>query len=114
MADLNSFNRAFISFKVSFLFIRNSYLGGGTDYYKAKGENLYYYDVNSLYPYAMLNDMPLNIIKKYKKGSIMPELKEFFGFARAEIELPINANIINPLLPMKYNNKTIFPGPGSK
>ena len=46
-------------------FIRCGYYGGVTDYYKAYGENLYYYDVNSLYPFAMLNNMPLNIIKTY-------------------------------------------------
>jgi hypothetical protein len=34
-------------------FIRPGYYGGGTDVYKAYGELLYYYDVNSLYPYAM-------------------------------------------------------------
>ena len=27
-------------------FIRRGYFGGGTDYYKAYGENLYYYDIN--------------------------------------------------------------------
>lgn len=26
--------------------------------YKAHGEDLYYYDVNSLYPFTSLNDMP--------------------------------------------------------
>lgn len=34
-------------------FIRNSYYGGGTDVYKAYGKNIHYYDVNSLYPFAM-------------------------------------------------------------
>ena len=47
-------------------FIRKSYLGGATDYYKAYGKDLYYYDVNSLYPYAMLKPMPLNLIKTHK------------------------------------------------
>lgn len=36
-------------------FIRNGYYGGATDYYKLKGKILHYYDVNSLYPKAMLN-----------------------------------------------------------
>jgi hypothetical protein len=35
-------------------FIRRGYFGGGTDYYKAYGENLHYYDVNSLYPYSSI------------------------------------------------------------
>ncbi|GER42509.1 DNA polymerase [Striga asiatica] len=34
-------------------FIRRAYYGGHTDVYKPYGENLYYYDVNSLYPYVM-------------------------------------------------------------
>lgn len=88
------------------LFIRNSYLGGATDYYKAYGENLYYYDVNSLYPFAMLNDMPLNIDKQYSDMSNI-KLEDFFGFCEAEITSP--DNIINPLLPYKFNDKTIYP-----
>lgn len=34
-------------------FIRSGYYGGHTDAYKKYGENLYYYDVNSLYPFIM-------------------------------------------------------------
>ena len=34
-------------------FIRRAYYGGHVDVYKPKGEKLYYYDVNSLYPYIM-------------------------------------------------------------
>jgi len=33
-------------------FSRNGYFGGGTDVYIAYGQNIYYYDVNSLYPFA--------------------------------------------------------------
>ncbi|MCH91257.1 DNA polymerase [Trifolium medium] len=33
--------------------IRRGYYGGHADVYIPKGENLYYYDVNSLYPYIM-------------------------------------------------------------
>jgi hypothetical protein len=43
-------------------YIRLGYFGGATDHYKQYGENLYHYDVNSLYPFVMLNDMPLNHI----------------------------------------------------
>ena len=40
--------------------IRGSYYGGITEVYIPKNDRelLYYYDVNSLYPYAALNDMP--------------------------------------------------------
>jgi DNA polymerase type B, organellar and viral len=91
------------------LFIRKSYLGGATDYYKAYGENLHYYDVNSLYPYVMLKDLPLDLDKKYSNQEQMSNinLKDFFGFALAEVICP--DNIINPLLPVSYNGKTIFP-----
>lgn len=34
-------------------FVRRGYYGGHADVYKTKGENFYYYDVNSLYPYVM-------------------------------------------------------------
>jgi hypothetical protein len=44
------------------LFIRQAYYGGGTDVYKLYGKNIHYYDVNSLYPFAMLNDMPHDLI----------------------------------------------------
>lgn len=94
------------------LFIRKSYLGGATDYYKAYGENLHSAkadDVNSLYPYVMLKDLPLDLDKKYSNQEQMSNinLKDFFGFALAEVICP--DNIINPLLPVSYNGKTIFP-----
>jgi len=34
-------------------FIRRAYYGGHTDVYMPYGENLYYYDVNSLYPFGL-------------------------------------------------------------
>lgn len=43
-------------------FIRQGYLGGATDYYRLKAENIYYYDVNSLYPFALKKPMPYVLI----------------------------------------------------
>jgi len=87
-------------------FVRKSYFGGSTDVYKGYGENLYYYDVNSLYPYAMLKPMPLNLIRTHKK---LPEneLENFFGFIECLIECPDNIKL--PFLPYKHLGKTIFP-----
>lgn len=34
-------------------FLRKAYYGGHTDVYRPYGEHLYYYDVNSLYPFVM-------------------------------------------------------------
>uniref|UniRef100_UPI0030FF2E68 DNA polymerase n=1 Tax=Singerocybe alboinfundibuliformis TaxID=1346812 RepID=UPI0030FF2E68 len=87
-------------------FIRKSYFGGGTDYYKAYGTNLHYYDVNSLYPFAMSKPMPYKLINKYKDMSNI-ELNNFFGFCLVEVETP--NNILKPMLPVKYNNQTIYP-----
>jgi hypothetical protein len=87
-------------------YIRNSYFGGATDYYKAHVTNLHYYDVNSLYPKAMLNPMPYKI-KKFHKDLSKTNLNNFFGFCLVEVQTP--KNIIKPLLPYRYNGKTIFP-----
>ena len=38
-----------------FYFFKKSYTGGAVDVYKPMGENIYRYDVNSLYPYVMKN-----------------------------------------------------------
>jgi DNA polymerase type B, organellar and viral len=93
-------------------FIRNAYFGGATDYYQLKGENLYYYDVNSLYPFAMMKPMPFELIRKF---TVFPcqgtgeniNLDKFFGYLKVEVTCP--KNIKTPILPCKYNGKTIFP-----
>lgn len=63
-------------------FIRQGYFGGATDYYKMKAENLYYYDVNSLYPFAMKKPMPFELIRKIKvhEHENNFNLGSFFGF----------------------------------
>jgi hypothetical protein len=85
-------------------FIRKSYFGGATDYYKSFSSLLHYYDINSLYPYAMSNPMPHNIVKYYNSMSNI-NLKDFFGFILCEISV----NIERPILPFKLNGKTIYP-----
>ena len=88
-------------------FIRKSYFGGATDYYKAYGKDLHYYDVNSLYPDAMVKPMPLNLIKTHKNMSDMKDFNTFFGFIRCKVTTP--KNILKPILPFKHVGKTIFP-----
>jgi len=106
-------------------FTIQSYFGGATDYYNLEAENLYYYDVNSLYPFvptlwawdqrAMCKPMPFELIRKVKDFSPRPRpwaeanfnLNNFFGFLKVEVNCPLNVKV--PVLPNKYNGKTIFP-----
>lgn len=88
-------------------YVRKGYYGGATDHYKLYGKNLYYYDVNSLYPYAMLKPMPLHHIK-YHSDLSMNNINLFFGFCLAEIECPKHIKI--PILPFRtINNDVIYP-----
>lgn len=38
--------------------LKQGYYGGITEVYRPYGENLFYYDINSMYPKAALNPMP--------------------------------------------------------
>lgn len=90
--------------------IRKSYFGGSTDYYRMYGENLYYYDVNSLYSKAMCNPMPNKLIKEMDLNYIILndiKLNNIFGFIKARITCP--KDIKYPLLPFKKDGFTIHP-----
>lgn len=88
-------------------FIRRGYYGGHADAYKPKGENLYYYDVNSLYPFIMQKyDMPGGIPvwhnKLYEK-----DLSELYGFIEAYVSCPSTIN--RPFLPYRdTKSKTLL------
>jgi hypothetical protein len=84
-------------------FVRNSYRGGATDVYRCVGENLHYYDVNYLYPYAMKKPMPYKFLGIVNK----PELNNFFEFVYAKIRVPLSVK--TPVLPWQdINNKTLI------
>lgn len=84
---------------------RPSYFGGSSDYYKHSGENLRYYDVNSLYPNAMLNYMPLQYIKTVDGSEIDLNDENCFGFLEVIVTCPDNIKIC--LLPRKLKGKTL-------
>ncbi|GKC07567.1 DNA polymerase-like protein [Tanacetum coccineum] len=89
-------------------FIRKGYYGGHTDAYIPYGKDLYYYDVNSLYPFVM-KEFPMpggqarwidNIEEKH--------LDTMLGFVLTHVECP--TNIKRPFLPYHDEDGTlIFP-----
>nr|YP_010254605.1 DNA polymerase [Ganoderma sichuanense]QUA00738.1 DNA polymerase [Ganoderma sichuanense] len=92
-------------------FIRRSYFGGATDIYLQHATNVYYYDINSLYPFAMCKDMPYEFLGYLKRSqmSIMEKegLGNFFGFLEVDVECP--RDIIRPVLPTEDKGRTLFP-----
>lgn len=87
--------------------IRNSYYGGVVEVFKNHGKNLFHYDVNSLYPFSMLNLMPTGN-PTYSTDS---ELNNYFGIVFVEV----NANSISstyanyPLLPHRIDGRMYNP-----
>lgn len=90
--------------------IRKNYVGGRTEIFKRYGEYLYYYDVNSLYPFVMY-DNPFPISNPiFVLGNQVT--KNDIGFFQCKISYPECKHGI-PLLPKKiFNgkfNKLIYP-----
>nr|AYM32740.1 DNA polymerase [Silene vulgaris] len=90
-------------------FIRRGYYGGHTDCFIPKGDNLYYYDVNSLYPYIMKESQMPGGKPVWHSDLSQMDLDDIYGFIEAYIECP--ESIKRPLLPYKdpKNNTVIFP-----
>lgn len=82
-------------------FIRRGYYGGHADAYTPYGENLYYYDINSLYPFVMKEfPMPGGVPVWHSDLDSM-ELDSMFGFIQAYVECP--KTMKRPFLP--YRNE---------
>jgi len=87
--------------------IKNAYYGGVTEVYKPYGKDLYYYDVNSLYPFVALNPMCGNkytYLESYSNKGL--KLYNLFGFFYCEIET--SSNYLG-LLPVRNKNGLIMP-----
>lgn len=85
--------------------IKQSYTGGATDMYIPYGENLFHYDINSLYPTSMFKyDMPIGNIK-YFKGNILDIMDNPFGFFNCKITSP--EHLDNPILQIRHNDRTV-------
>lgn len=89
-------------------FIFEGYYGGRTEAFKrGKFKNVYYYDINSLYPSVMKENYPLpNSIKEINTPSIR-NIIYYMGVSECIIETPKGLN--KPLLPYRTKDKLIFP-----
>lgn len=87
-------------------FIRESYKGGRTENYIRKGQGLYYFDINSSYPAAMLHDMPAGEATWWE-GEPEAFIRDgYIGFCEVDVWVPPSLNI--PPLPLT-KGKLIFP-----
>jgi len=88
-------------------FFRNAYLGGIVDVYKPHVKNAFYYDVNSLYPTAMLRDLPVGrpIFQNLTVDQFINS--DWFGFIHATVKAPDNLNI--GILAVRRDGKLITP-----
>ena len=87
--------------------IKEAYFGGITEVYKPYGKDLFYYDVNSLYPYSALNSIPGNICTYTEDfGFIGLNLNDLFGFFYCEIET--DESYLG-LLPVRHLKGVIMP-----
>lgn len=87
--------------------IKQAYYGGITEVYKPYGYNLYYYDVNSLYPYVALQDMPGLVCSKLLYYTKDCNINDLFGFFYCHVESPINSYL--GLLPVRDDSGINFP-----
>lgn len=73
--------------------IHKAYTGGNVDVYKPSGNNLYYYDVNSLYPYVMKSKHVPVGSPTFFIGNILAFDKRPFGIFKVEVTAPLDMNI---------------------
>lgn len=88
--------------------VRRGYYGGRTEMFKAYGEKLHYYDINSSYVAAMHEDMPVG--DRYVAKTLDWKMKETHGgFVECSVEIPPSCKL--PPLPhrSKTTGKLMFP-----
>ncbi len=87
-------------------FVRKAYFGGRTEifipFYESKTVPLNVYDVNSLYPFCMLENMPGKVL-----GFTHEYSKKKQGFYNCEVQAPIDSYI--PCLGILQDGKYLFP-----
>ena len=87
--------------------IKQAYYGGITEVYKPSGSNLFYYDVNSLYPYVALQDMPGLECSNMLFYTDDQKIGNLFGFFFCTVQTPLNGYL--GLLPVRDPSGLTFP-----
>ncbi|YP_008475016.1 hypothetical protein (mitochondrion) [Candida oxycetoniae] len=99
-----------------YTFVSKTLFGGITTVYKPYGKDLYYYDINSFYPFSALNKMPGNryTFIAYKTPILITDIeKSIFnfdnniGYFKAYVESPLDLPF--GLLPYKTDNGVLYP-----
>jgi DNA polymerase type B, organellar and viral len=87
--------------------IRKSYFGGGVHVFKLNKiiKNVYHYDINSLYPFAMLSAMPFKYLRTFIPNTKFKINNNFFGFIKVEVTISNKCKKI--LLPHRIDDKII-------
>jgi DNA polymerase type B, organellar and viral len=87
--------------------MRNAYYGGVVEVFRNEGTDLKYYDVTSLYPFAMLNDMPTGNMLFSTDSNI----NNYFGIVFVEVDTTgLDSRYLNyPLLPHKIDGRMYNP-----
>lgn len=96
-------------------FIRLGYYGGRTEIFRFSGKRLWYYDVNSSYPFSMLGDMPYGKAREFPEGLNLSQLdklgKQYIGFVECVVYVPEKCYL--PPLPYRKitsaGMKLVFP-----
>lgn len=85
--------------------LKPGYTGGHVDVYKPYGENMYCYDVNSLYPSVMEKYYYPSGQGSYFEG--YKDLSSIFGFVHVKVTAPSNLNL--PILLTKIDGSAVAP-----
>jgi hypothetical protein len=87
--------------------MRNAFYGGIVEVFKNEGSNLKLYDVTSLYPFAILNDMPTGDMLFSTDSNI----NNYFGIVYVEVDTTgLDSKYLNyPLLPHKIDGRLYNP-----
>lgn len=91
--------------------MHEGYTGGAVDVYRPYGQEVYRYDVNSLYPKVMKNGLMPTGVPFYFEGDITLLEHHLFGIFEVEIKAPLYLN--RPILQHRMNveggTRTISP-----